>query len=89
MSCRVLGRKVEQMVLREILDHARPAGIDKLVGTYIPSGRNQLVVDHYAKLGFTKVAEDESGLTVWELPVEGAVLESAPMRVVSQGWVGR
>jgi predicted enzyme involved in methoxymalonyl-ACP biosynthesis len=26
MSCRVLGRKVENMVLREILEHARKAG---------------------------------------------------------------
>ena len=36
MSCRVLGRKVEHMVLREILEHARAAGIRKLSGTYSP-----------------------------------------------------
>ena len=30
MSCRVLGRKVEHMVLREMLEHARAAGITKL-----------------------------------------------------------
>ena len=72
MSCRVLGRKVEHMVLREILEHARAAGIRKLTGTYRPTERNKLVVDHYAKLGFTKVGEEESGLTRWELPVDGA-----------------
>src|SRR6202023_2667575 len=55
MSCRVLGRKVEQMVLREILTHARSAGVQKLTGTYLPTDRNKLVIDHYAKLGFTKV----------------------------------
>jgi FkbH-like protein len=86
MSCRVLGRKVEHMVLREILEHARAAGIRKLAGTYRPTDRNKLVVDHYARLGFTKVGEDESGLTRWELLVEGAEPESAPMRVVSQGF---
>ena len=86
MSCRVLGRKVEHMVLREILEHARVAGIHKLVGTYRPTERNKLVVDHYAKLGFTKVREDESGMTHWELHVEGANPESAPMKVVSQGF---
>jgi len=86
MSCRVLGRKVEHMVLREILDHARAAGIYKLTGTYRPTDRNKLVVDHYAKLGFTKVVEEESGLTRWELPVEGANPDSAPMKVVSQGF---
>jgi FkbH-like protein len=84
MSCRVLGRKVEQMVLREILNHARTAGIQKLIGIYRPTDRNQLVAEHYAKLGFTKVAEEESGLTRWEMLVEGAEPESAPMKVVSQ-----
>jgi FkbH-like protein len=84
MSCRVLGRKVEHMVLREMLKHARTAGIRKLVGTYRPTDRNKLVVDHYAKLGFTKTAEEESGLTRWELLVDGAEPETAPMTVVSQ-----
>ena len=86
MSCRVLGRKVEHMVLREILEHARAAGIRKLIGYYRPTDRNKLVVDHYAKLGFTKVAEEDSGATRWELLVEGAEPESAPMKVVSQGF---
>ena len=67
MSCRVLGRKVEHMVLREILEHARAAGIHKLTGTYKPSDRNKLVIEHYAKLGFTKTSEDATGLTRWEL----------------------
>ena len=89
MSCRVLGRKVEHMVLREILFHARAAGVHKLTGAYLPTDRNKLVVDHYAKLGFTKVEEDESGLTRWELQVEGAEPESAPMKVVSQGFLAR
>jgi len=86
MSCRVLGRKVEHMVLREILEHARTAGIGKLRGIYKPTERNQLVVDHYARLGFSKVGEDGTGITRWELLVEGAMPESAPMKVASQGF---
>jgi FkbH-like protein len=86
MSCRVLGRKVENMVLREILKHARAAGIHKLIGIYRPTDRNKLVVDHYAKMGFTKVWEEKSGLTRWKLLVEGANPESVPMKVVSQGF---
>lgn len=87
MSCRVLGRKVEFMVLREILDHARAAGIQKLSGSYRPTDRNSLVIDHYSKLGFTKMEEHASGLTGWELSVEGANPQSAPMKVISQGFV--
>lgn len=86
MSCRVLGRKVEHMVLREVLQHARASGILKLTGVYRPTDRNKLVIDHYARLGFTKTAEEESGLTHWELLVEGAAPESAPMKVLSQGF---
>jgi FkbH-like protein len=85
MSCRVLGRKVEHMVLREILAHARAAGVHTLRGTYRPTDRNKLVVDHYAKLGFTKLEEESSGLSRWELLVEGAERESTPMKVVSHG----
>ena len=87
MSCRVLGRKVEHMVLREVLCHARANGIRKLDAAYRPTDRNQLVADHYAKLGFTKVGEEGSGPTRWELLVEGADPESAPMQVISQGFV--
>jgi len=86
MSCRVLGRKVEHIVLREVLEHARSAGIWKLVGVYRPTDRNKLVIDHYAKLGFFKVAEEESGLTRWELIVDGVEPESAPMKVISHGF---
>ena len=88
MSCRVLGRKVEHMVLREILKHARAAGIQKLIGTYRPTDHNSLVIDHYANLGFTKVAENESGTTYWILEVSKADPEDAPrhapMKVISQ-----
>ena len=85
MSCRVLGRKVEHMVLREILKHARVKGIQKLIGTYRPTEKNKLVIDHYAKLGFTKLSEEASGLTRWELSAN-AEPETAPMEVVSQGF---
>jgi FkbH-like protein len=84
MSCRVLGRKVENMVLNEVLRHAHLAGIRKLLGVYIPTGRNQLVIEHYAKLGFTKVAEEGSGATRWEIAVERAKPEALPIRVASR-----
>ena len=63
MSCRVLGRSVEQMVLRELILAARRRGIERLVGRYIPSGRNAMVADHYAALGFSRDGEapEETG----------------------------
>ncbi len=84
MSCRVLGRRVEQMVLRELLAHARAAGINKLIGTYRPTDRNGLVADHYAKLGFTEIG----GRQLWTYALGSdrrrrTMPEAAPMKVVS------
>jgi predicted enzyme involved in methoxymalonyl-ACP biosynthesis len=80
---------VEHMVLREILTHARAADIHRLVGVYRPTDRNTLVVDHYARLGFGKIDEDESGLSRWELLVDGASPANAPMKVISVGFAAQ
>ncbi|MFC6746397.1 HAD-IIIC family phosphatase [Methylobacterium persicinum] len=70
MSCRVLGRQVEHMVLQELLHHARAAGVRRLVGEWRPSGRNDMVRDHYAKLGFTADGEGSEGSTRWTLSTD-------------------
>jgi FkbH-like protein len=88
MSCRVLGRRVEHMVLGELLRHARARGIRKLLGTYRPTERNKLVIDHYSKLGFWQLGAAEGELTRWELSVDGATPAEAPMKVVSTGFDG-
>lgn len=85
MSCRVLGRKVEHMVLLEILRHARITGIHTLEGLYLPTDRNKLVVDHYSKLRFTLLSEHD-GATRWELRLDHAQPDEAPMQVVSRGF---
>lgn len=82
MSCRVLGRGVEAMVLREIIAHAREHGIDALVGVYRPTPRNGMVRDHYAKLDFAPAGTGPDGETRWRLPTEAAAAPAAvPMRV--------
>ncbi len=83
MSCRVLGRRVEEMVLQEILCHAELNGIDRLIGVYKPTGQNKLVEHHYSKLGFSPITVGEDGSTVWELQVKDAQTQGVPMRVKS------
>jgi FkbH-like protein len=58
MSCRVLGRQVELTTLNLIAQEARKLGALRLVGEYIPTRKNGMVKDHYAKLGFTVVGMD-------------------------------
>ena len=86
MSCRVLGRRVENMVLREIQRHARERNIGRLIGTYIPTDRNKLVADHYEKLGFAMSSRREDGSSLWELDLFTASIPGAPMRSRSSGF---
>lgn len=74
MSCRVLGRGVERAVLSELRRHAARAGIETLVGVYRPTPRNEIVRDHYQKLGFALAEQAEDGTSVWRLDLAGGEL---------------
>lgn len=56
MSCRVLKRGMERFVLEQLAAHARAAGMQKLVGEYLPTAKNGIVRDHYRDLGFVESA---------------------------------
>ncbi|MDB5888912.1 MAG: haloacid dehalogenase [Rhodocyclales bacterium] len=83
MSCRVLGRKVEEAVLGVLCDEAHRRGISQLIGTYLPTERNALVEDHYARLGFLPVDAREDGSTVWQLPIDNAIRKPLPIKLRS------
>ncbi len=70
MSCRVLGRKVEQATLDLVAREARRLGCARLVGTYVPTAKNGMVRDHYARLGFTVMTVDEDGGSVATLDLD-------------------
>jgi FkbH-like protein len=61
MSCRVLGRQVEPTTLNLIAETAKRLGARRLVGEYLPTKKNGMVKDHYAKLGFTVMETGEDG----------------------------
>jgi FkbH-like protein len=61
MSCRVLGRQVETATLNLIAAEAAKLGAKRLAGEYIPTRKNAMVKDHYARLGFTIMETGEDG----------------------------
>lgn len=81
MSCRVLGRKVEEATLRRIVAEARQRGIRQVVGTYIPTAKNEMVSEHYSKLGFA-LTEDSAKRRRFVLTVEDHVSPGLPFKVV-------
>jgi FkbH-like protein len=82
MSCRVLGRKVEDAALQHMLHTARAKGIERIVGVYVPTERNGLVVEHYDKLGFTLLEQKPDGAKRYVLEVATAHERNFPMTIV-------
>jgi FkbH-like protein len=71
MSCRVLGRQVEEATLKLVVDAARRLGAKRLIGEYRPTAKNGMVKQHYAKLGFAPLEARDNGETLWSLPCDG------------------
>jgi FkbH-like protein len=68
MSCRVLGRRLEDLVLDRMVEAARAEGVTAILGEYRPTQRNEMVRDLFARLGFQRVDEDAER-TLWRLDV--------------------
>ena len=79
MSCRVLGRRVQEASLAHLVGAARAEGAGRLIGRYIPSPKNAMVADHYGKLGFTRNETLADGTTVWSLELSDYQTPDLPM----------
>jgi len=82
MSCRVLGRSVERAALNEIAAAVTERGGTRLIGTYRPTDRNEMVADHYRKLGFDLVETRDGGTTVWSLDLDQYEAPAVPMDIL-------
>lgn len=68
MSCRVLGRGVEAACLCALAAQAAKAGAEALIGKYHPTPRNQIVHNHYRRLGFLpEESLERDGASFWRL----------------------
>ena len=79
MSCRVLGRGVEDAFLHAIAAAAAAQGATRLVAPFVAGPRNQLAKDFLVRTGF-----QETQPNTWVLPV--AEIPALPKHV---RWVGR
>ena len=67
MSCRVLGRRVEEFMVGVMMQAALDRGLTRVVGRYLPTAKNGLVRELYPRLGFTPVEPSGApGETAWE-----------------------
>ena len=92
MSCRVLGRMVEEVLIDQLARRAFDNGVGVIVGRYLPTAKNGMVAQLYPRLGFSPVSDEADehsgtpeGASVWVLDVEahlGAAQTRPPMPFV-------
>lgn len=72
LSCRVIGRQVEQVLTDRILRDAASQGVAAIEAEYIPTQKNGLVADFWRDMGFSMISESESDhRTVWRFGLSG------------------
>jgi FkbH-like protein len=86
MSCRVLKRDMEIAMLDAIAAQAISRGITSIVGYYLPTPKNGMVADFYAKLGFEAYPANLQSLpaeaTAWRLDLAGYKNRNQHIRVL-------
>jgi FkbH-like protein len=81
MSCRVLGRRVEEACLNVLAERCIEGGVQRLIGRYRPTEKNGMVKDLYRRLGFERLTEEPDGSSSWLLDLNAFERTSVPMAV--------
>jgi FkbH-like protein len=67
MSCRVIGRTVEQFLIGHFLRRSQELGYSRILGEYLPTKKNALVADLYERLGFSRLPGGDDSKVEYEL----------------------
>jgi FkbH-like protein len=82
MSCRVLKRDVELLMLDELVAAARKLGLARLHGYYFRTAKNNMVSRHYETLGFARTAGTDD-FSEWNLPVDNYKTKNVYIQVIA------
>jgi FkbH-like protein len=83
MSCRVLGRKVEEACLNVLAERCARLGATRLIGLYRPTEKNGMVRQMYGGLGFELAEQNADGASRWALDLQQFTPREVPMQVES------
>jgi FkbH-like protein len=72
LSCRVIGRAVETVMLSHLVDQAKSRGLKRVQGWFVPTQKNAPAKDFYAAHGFSEQEHDGSGSIRWSLETEAS-----------------
>ena len=68
LSCRILGKEIEKVLLGFVIDKAREDGAKDIMGEFIPTKKNEAANDFYKNSGFKIVEKGEK--EIWGFDVE-------------------
>ncbi|MGK0290752.1 MAG: FkbH-like protein, partial [bacterium] len=71
LSCRILGRKAEDVLLAYIIESARKEGSDSIYGEFIASKKNIPAKEFYGNCGFTEIHKVEA-LETWKFDLSSS-----------------
>ena len=71
LSCRVMGREVEDALLGHMEAQLQAAGFRLLKGRYVPTAKNNPVAGLYERLGYQTVRRGEDGAAEYQIELEG------------------
>lgn len=85
MSCRVFKRGVEQLFFREVVRELEGRA-DRLIGYYVPTARNTVVMGLFESLGFKLASKDSNGASRWSWDftpetVQKQILQNLPFAI--------
>lgn len=69
LSCRVIGRRIEETLLAYIVQEAHKSGVASLTGEFMPTKKNAPAKGFYEKNGFA-LRETIDGKEMWEYDIE-------------------
>ena len=84
MSCRVMGRGMEQFMIRTLVTEAKERGIDRLLGVYRPTPKNSIVAEFYAIVAFRRRDGNDAHQN-FDLDVKKAQLVAPPIEDATSG----
>ncbi len=81
MSCRVLKRGLEDVMMNTLVEMSKKKGLKTLKGYYYPTAKNGMVKDFYKEMGFELEAESKSGETVWKKNIAEYMMKEHQIKV--------
>jgi len=81
MSCRVLGRRLEEELLNLLGAAACEAGSERITGVYRPTPKNGMVRDLLQRFGFEHDEDSADGSVRWSLPVSSFIARETEIAV--------